>query len=249
MKEWITGRNAVYEILSLRSREFFRFYVSRNAEKKGRLAEILDLAAKRKIPANFIDRGQLDRIDENHQGLALEVSGFHYSDWQDIETRSEASGRPLFVLFLDLIQNPQNFGTLIRTAAAAGMHGVVIPTARSAGVTPAVVHASVGATEHIPIVQMNLSQGMKLLHDAGGWIVGLEGGAEAKDVDPKRLGGKLGIVVGSEGEGLRRLTRQDCDELVRLPMIGEIESLNAAVAGSIVIYLSVLNHDRSNKRE
>ena len=121
------------------------------------------------------------------------------------------------------------------------MHGIVIPTARSAGVTPAVVHASVGATEHIPIVQMNLSQAMKLMHDAGGWIVGLEGGPEATDIDPKRLGGKLGIVVGSEGEGLRRLTRQDCDELARLPMIGKIESLNAAVAGSIVIYLSVLN--------
>ena len=124
------------------------------------------------------------------------------------------------------------------------MHGVVIPTARSAGVTPAVVHASVGATEHIPIVQMNLAQGIQLMHDAGGWVVGLEGGPDASDIEPKRLGGKLGIVVGGEGEGLRRLTRAACDELARLPMAGEIESLNAAVAGSVVIYLSMMAHRR-----
>lgn len=242
MKEWITGRNAVYEILSTRSREIYQFYVSRTAEVKGRMAEILKLAAKRKLAPVYVDRVRLDRIDENHQGLALEVSGFHYSDWQDIEARCAASGRPLFVLFLDLIQNPQNFGSLIRTAAAAGMHGVVIPTARSAGVTPAVTHASVGATEHIPIVQMNLAQGIQLMHDAGGWVVGLEGGPDAPDIELKRLGGKLGIVVGGEGEGLRRLTREACDELARLPMVGEIESLNAAVAGSVVIYLSVMAH-------
>lgn len=240
MKEWITGRNAVYEILTLRSRAFFRFFVSRKAEVKGKLAEILDLANRRKTPPMFVDRGVLDRIDENHQGLALEVSGFHYSDWDDIEAKSSASGNPLFVLFLDMIQNPQNFGTLIRTAAAAGMHGVVIPTARSSGVTPAVVHASVGATEHLPIVQMNLAQAIRAMRDAGGWIVGLEGGEGAVDIAPKRLGGSLGIVVGSEGEGLRRLSREACDELVRLPMPGGFESLNAAVAGSIVIYLSVL---------
>lgn len=242
MKEWITGRNAVYEILSLRSRDIFRFYVSRNAEIKGRLAEILALAAQRKVQPIFTDRGQLDRIDENHQGLALEVSGYHYSDWADVLKRCEDSGRPLFVLFLDMIQNPQNFGTLIRTAEAAGMHGIIIPTARAAGVTPAVVHASVGATEHIPIVQMNLAQGMRLMHEEGGWIIGLEGGEGSTPIEVKRLGGKLGIVVGNEGEGLRRLSRQECDELVSLPMIGNIESLNAAVAGSIVIYLSVLGH-------
>ena len=139
-----------------------------------------------------------------------------------------------------MIQNPQNLGTLVRTAAAVGMHGIIIPQAKAAGVTPAVVHASVGATEHIRIAQMNLAQAIDILHEEGLWIIGLEGGEGTELVQPNRLGGPLGIVVGNEGEGLRQLTRKACDELAALPMSGQVESLNAATAGSVMIYLSYL---------
>ncbi len=200
------------------------------------------MAAQRKVHAAPVDRRQLDAIDPNHQGLALEVSGYHYAAIQDIFSAAEAKNEPLFVLLLDLIQNPQNLGTLIRTAAAAGMHGVVMPQARAAGITPAVVHSSVGSTEHIAIVQMNLAQAIQVLHERGVWVIGMDGGEDAAAPDPARLGGNLALVVGSEGEGMRRLTRNACDEIAALPMKGGIESLNAAVAGSIMIYLSYLTH-------
>ena len=129
---------------------------------------------------------------------------------------------------------------MVRTAAAVGMHGIIMPQAKAAGVTPAVVHASVGATEHIRIAQMNLSQAIDILHDEGLWIIGMEGGEGSSPVRPKRLGGNLGIVVGNEGEGLRQLTRKACDELAALPMAGQVESLNAATAGSVMIYLAYM---------
>ncbi len=242
MKEWITCRNAVYEVLAARRRDVFRLLVADSAEIKEKLAEIVELAGKRKLTPAFVRRKQLDSLNENHQGVALEVSGYPYADLPDIFSRADEKNEPLFVLLLDVLQNPQNLGTLIRSAEAAGIHGIVIPLARSAGVTPAVVHASVGATEHMLVASMNLGQAINELHDRDVWVVGLDGGADSKMVEPKRLGGKLAIVVGSEGDGLRNLTRRQCDEIIRLPMRGKIESLNAAVAGSIVIYLSYIEH-------
>ncbi len=242
MKEWITGRNAVYEVLIARRRDVFRLQIAVGADVKDKLAEIIGLAQKRKLEPVFVNRKQLDLLDENHQGVALEVSSYPYTELSDIFNRASGRNEPLFILLLDIIQNPQNLGTLIRSAEAAGMHGIVIPLARSAGVTPAVVHASVGATEHMLIAQMNLSQAISELHDRDVWVIGLEGSSEAKMVEPEKLGGRLAIVVGSEGEGLRQLTRKQCDELIRLPMKGAVESLNAAVAGSIMIYLSFIEN-------
>ncbi|HNY93870.1 MAG TPA: 23S rRNA (guanosine(2251)-2'-O)-methyltransferase RlmB [Flexilinea sp.] len=242
MKEWITSRNAAYEILRAGSREVFRLEIAKGATVKGRLEEIIRLAEKRKVLPIQVERSRLDSLDENHQGMALEASGFHYSDLPDIRNRAAEKQEPLFVLLLDLIQNPQNLGTLIRTAEAAGMHGIIIPPSRAAGVTPAVTVSSAGATEYIPIVQLNLSQAIRWLHEQGVWVIGLDGGAESDLADPQKLGGNLAIAVGSEGEGLRPLTRKQCDQLVRLPMKGRIESLNAASAGSIMIYLSYLIH-------
>ena len=242
MKEWITSRNAAFEILRTRSRDTFRLEIAKGATVQGKLAEIVRLAEKNKISPQMVERRELDRIDPNHQGLALEVSGFHYADLPGIIEKARAAQEPLFVVLLDLIQNPQNLGTLIRSAEAAGVHGVIMPGARSAGVTPAVVHSSAGASELLPIAQMNLAQAIDMLHDAGVWVIGLDGGADSVPVDPARLGGNLALVVGSEGEGMRPLTRKLCDEIVRLPMKGQIESLNAATAGSIMIYLSYIGH-------
>ena len=142
-------------------------------------------------------------------------------------------------MLLDVIQNPQNLGTLLRTAEAVGVHGVILPLRRSAEVTPAVVSASAGASEHMLVVQANLAQAMDELKEAGAWIIGLEGSEQAKPVEQVRLDGPLALVVGSEGEGMRDLVRKKCDDLISLPMRGRIELLNAAVAGSVVLYLAL----------
>lgn len=240
MKEWISGRNPVYEVLSAHHRDSFRLLVADSAKIEGKLAQIIDLAKKYRLSITKVPRKQLDQMGENHQGVALETAGYKYSDIHEIIASAQKREEPLFVLMLDMIQNPQNLGTLVRTAAAVGMHGIIMPQAKAAGVTPAVVHASVGATEHIRIAQMNLSQAIDILHDEGLWIIGLEGGDGTQMVQPKRLGGPLGIVVGNEGEGLRQLTRKACDELAALPMSGQVESLNAATAGSVMIYLAYM---------
>lgn len=239
MKEWITGRNPVYEVLTARRRQVFRLWVAQGAEEKGKLADIIQLAANRKIKVDRVPRAQIDDLAENPQGVALETSAYSYSALADILELASARKEPLFVLLLDVIQNPQNLGTLLRTAEAVGVHGVVLPLRRSAEVTPAVVNASAGASEHLLVAQANLAQVIDELKEAGAWIVGLEGSEAARPVGQVRLDGPLGLVVGSEGEGMRDLVRKKCDNLVSLPMRGRIESLNAAVAGSVVLYLAL----------
>jgi 23S rRNA (guanosine2251-2'-O)-methyltransferase len=239
MKEWIVGRNPVYEVLAAMRRQPFRVLIARGVEQKGRLAEIIRFAQKSNLPVEWVTRPQLDPLGENHQGIALEVSEYPYTAIQDIFDLAEQRKEPLFLLILDVIQNPQNLGTLLRTAEAVGIHGVLLPLRRAAGVTPAVVHASAGATEHLLVTQTNLAQSIDVIKQAGAWVIGLEGSEKAKPVEQTRLDGPLALVVGSEGEGLRELVRKSCDLLVSLPMRGKVDSLNAAVAGSVVLYLAL----------
>ncbi len=237
MKEWIVGRNPVYEVLRARRRTLFRLQVATGVDEKGRLSEILKMAGAQKVPVTRVNRQQLDSLGENHQGVALEASEYPYSNLPDILERAAERQEPPFVLALDLLQNPQNLGTLFRTAEAVGVHGIIIPLRRAAGVTPAVVHASAGASEHLLVAQINMAQALETLkQDAQAWVMGLEGSPEAKPYDSVRMDGPLVLVVGSEGEGMRDLVRRSCDLLVKLPMLGQIESLNAAVAGSIMLY-------------
>jgi 23S rRNA (guanosine2251-2'-O)-methyltransferase len=154
-----------------------------------------------------------------------------------LERAEQAAEDPL-ILILDTLQDPQNLGTLLRTAEVVGVHGVLLPFRRTATITPAVVSASSGASEHLLIAQANLAQSIELLKEAGIWVVGLEGSPRAQTPDQVRLEGPLALVVGSEGEGMRPLVAKSCDLLLRLPMRGRIESLNAAVAGSIALYLA-----------
>lgn len=239
MKEWIVGRNPVYEVLQARRRQSFRLWVSSGSEEKGRLAEIIRLAQAQNIQINRVPRQQLDSLDTSHQGVALETGDYPYVNLEDILIHAHDLHEPLFILILDLIQNPQNLGTLLRTAEAAGVHGIILPLARTATITPAVVNASSGATEHCLVAQGNLQQIIARLKDAGIWVIGLEGSPEAKLPEQIRLDGPLALVVGNEGEGMRPLVRKNCDLLMRLPMVGKVESLNAAVAGSIAIYLAL----------
>jgi 23S rRNA (guanosine2251-2'-O)-methyltransferase len=239
LKEWITGRNPVLECLRARRRQPFRLIVATGVEEKDRMLEILKLAETRRVPLTRVPRQQVESVGENSQGVALEVSAYPYSTLQEILSTAKLRGEPPFILILDVLQNPQNLGTLLRTAEAAGVHGVLIPLAHAVEVTPAVVSASAGASEHIQVAVLNLSQAIDTLKTAGVWVIGLEGGPEAQPVDRVNLDGPLALVVGGEGEGLRALTRRSCDVLVSLPMRGKIDSLNAAVAGSIVVYLAL----------
>jgi 23S rRNA (guanosine2251-2'-O)-methyltransferase len=239
MREWITGRNPVYEVFMAQRRQPLSLMVATGVQEKGRLETILTLAASRKIPIARVPRARLDAMSDNHQGVALEASGYPYSALEDILDLAARRGEPLFVLALDLVQNPQNLGSLLRTAEVVGVHGVLIPLARAATVTPAVVNASAGASEHLLVAQANLAQAFARLKEAGAWVIGLEGGPQSQPISQVRLDGPLALVVGNEGEGLRALVRQSCDLLASLPMRGRIESLNAAVAGSVALYLAL----------
>jgi len=245
MKEYIYSRNAVYETLRARRRQFSQLMIAEGIKEKGRINEIIKLAQKQKVKIERTPRQKLDSINRQHQGVILQASGYSYRGITEILELAAKRQEPPFVLLLDTLQDPQNLGTLLRTAEAVGVHGVIIPLARTAQVTPAVVNASSGASEHLIIAQSNLSQAITTLKAEGLWIVGLEGSPEASNPSQIRLDGPLGLVVGSEGQGMRRLVRQSCDLLLQLPMRGQIESLNAAVAGSIALYLALQARENS----
>jgi 23S rRNA (guanosine2251-2'-O)-methyltransferase len=162
MKEWIYGRNPVIETLLAKRRQPFRLLMAAGSEEKGKLGELLKLAAQRQLPVERVQRLQLDKLvgGDNHQGVALEVGAYPYMGVADIRALAEKRGEPLFVLALDMIQDPQNLGTLLRTAEIVGVHGVLLPLRRAAEVTPAVVRASAGATEHLLLAQTNLAQAL-----------------------------------------------------------------------------------------
>ncbi|MFM8322405.1 MAG: 23S rRNA (guanosine(2251)-2'-O)-methyltransferase RlmB [Chloroflexota bacterium] len=238
MREWIFGRNAVYETLRAGRRQAFRLWVAQGAQEKGRLAEVIGLARKQGVAVENPPRARLDTISDGHQGAALECSAYPYSALLDILELARQRQEAPFVLVLDTLQDPQNLGTLLRTAESVGVHGVLLPLRQTVTVTPAVVNASSGASEHLLVAQANLAQAIAALKEADVWVVGLEGSAQAQPVQRVRLDGGLALVVGSEGQGMRPLVRESCDVLMRLPMRGRVESLNAAVAGSIALYLA-----------
>jgi len=237
MKEWIWGRNPVYEVLRARRRKAYQLRMAKGLQTEGRLGDILHLAKDLSIPVSEVPRETLQGISNHNQGIALQVDEYPYTDLRlSLEGARKLNEAPL-ILLLDTLKDPQNLGTLIRTAELIGVHGLVLPFRRTATVTPAVVNASSGASEHLNITQANLAQTLMYLKEEGLWVVGLEGGAEAQPPDKVDLSGPLAVVVGSEAEGMRRLVKDSCDFLLRLPMRGKIDSLNASVAGSVALYL------------
>jgi 23S rRNA (guanosine2251-2'-O)-methyltransferase len=247
MKEWLYGRNAVYEALRARRRQFFRLRLAQGVDEKGHLADILRMAAGFKLPIEHVPRGNLDALTEGHQGVTLEANGYPYEALADVLAMGARRSEPAFILILDVLQDPQNMGTLLRTAEAVGVHGVLLPFRHTATVTPAVVNASSGATEHLVLAQVNLAQAIQQLKDENIWVIGLDAGVEAQPVDKARLDGPLALVIGGEGSGMRTLVRKSCDMLVRLPMRGKVESLNAAAAGSVALYFAWQNRGFNTK--
>jgi len=235
-EERIFGRNAVYEVLRADRRRVSAIEVAEGAEARGALKRLLDLAAQQRVPVRRVPRPELDRQSDSHQGVAASVAAYPYVTADEILEHAARCGEPPFLLVLDLIQNPQNLGTLLRSAEAVGIHGVLLAEHRAVGITPAVVSSSAGACEHLRIARGNLAQAMRAWRTAGVWLVGLEAGPESRPLDEVDLRGPLGLVVGNEGEGMRRLVRESCDVLAGLPMRGRVDSLNAAVAGSLALY-------------
>ena len=239
MQEMLYGRNPVYECLRAGRRRVLKLILQEGVRKSGVLAEAETLARKHGVPVQTVDKRQLDRLgkDVRHQGIVAEVDGYPYASMQDVLALAAERDEAPWLLVLDCLQDPQNLGTLLRTAEVVGVHGLVLPERRSVSVTPAVVSASSGASEHAQIVQVtNLVRTMKELQERGIWIAGLEAVPGATQVWEADLKGPLALVVGSEGQGMRRLVRETCDYVVELPMRGQINSLNAAVAGSVVLY-------------
>lgn len=239
MKEWIYGRNPVYEVLRAGTRQAFQLNLAQGVEEKGRLAEIISLCGKKQLKVNYVSRQLLDNLDVNHQGVALQANPYEYRDIEEMLDLASKRGEAPFILVLDALQDPQNLGTLLRTAEAVGVHGVVMPLRRTATITPAVVASSSGASEHLLVAQANLAQSLDFLIENNLWAIGLDGGQESQPLEQVNLNGPLALVVGNEGQGMRRLVRDKCDLLLRLPMRGQIESLNAAVAGSVALYLAL----------
>jgi len=228
--ELIYGAHPVEELLRAGRRKVHRVLVSGSTR-----SSILEAAKQASIPVERVERSVLDSAGDRHQGVVAEVEPYPYSDLHSI---LEAVSTRALILILDQLQDPQNLGTLIRTADAVGVDGILIPKRGAAGVTPAVVSASSGASEHLRIARINLARAMEELKKSDVWIAGLENNTDARNIYTAELEPPLAIVVGAEGHGLRRLVRESCDYLVRIPMKGSVGSLNAAVAGSIALYES-----------
>jgi 23S rRNA (guanosine2251-2'-O)-methyltransferase len=235
MKELIYGRNSVLEWLqsNLQVRRIFLA----SGQKGDTISEILHMAKKRRIQIENSDRSRLDKLlqHSHHQGVVAEVY-YEYSEIENILAVAEAKKEAPILALLDSIQDPHNLGAILRTADAAGFHGIIIPKDNSVGVTPTVVKASAGAIAHIPIVQVtNLARTIKDLKKQGFWFYGSVENSDKlyTDVD---YAGPAGIIMGSEGTGLRRLVRENCDFLISIPMYGKINSLNVSVASALVFY-------------
>jgi 23S rRNA (guanosine2251-2'-O)-methyltransferase len=235
-RERLYGRHPIHEALIAGRRRIHRVYIAEGTIRQGILGQILQEAKKAEVPVDFMPKDALESITEHHQGVVAEVDPYPYVDLEVILKRLNTGDEAGLVLLLDVLQDPQNLGTLLRTAEAVGVQGVVLPYKRGAGVTPAVVRSSAGASEHLWITRGNLARVIEKLKELGLWIVGLDMTSEAQSMDRVDLSGPIGLVVGGEGEGLRRLVRESCDFLMKLPMKGKIASLNAAVAGSVALY-------------
>jgi 23S rRNA (guanosine2251-2'-O)-methyltransferase len=238
MIDLLYGRRPVYEALRAARRRIYGMALAEGVQETGGVVgQIVSLARAAGVPLTRSSRQELDRVAPAHQGVVVETGPYPYADLDDILAFAAGRGEPPLLLLLDLLQDPQNFGSLLRTAEAVGVHGVIIPHRRAVGVTPAVVSASAGAVEHLRVAQVtNLARTIDELKRHDVWVAGLEVTPEAQLYHQADLHGPLALVVGSEGSGLRRLVREKCDFLLQLPMHGRVASLNAAVAGSVVLY-------------
>ncbi len=234
---YIYGRHPVTETLRTRARDIQRVYLT-GAGRASRMADIERLAERNSIPVTFVAKHKLDDLvgGAPHQGVVAAVAPFEYCDIEEILERARRLDEPPLILALDQIQDPHNLGSLIRSALALGAHGIIFPKDRATEVTPSVVKVSAGATAHLPIARVtNLRRALNDLKAAGVWVVG-SAAAGDRALDELDLTQPTVIVIGSEGKGMRRMVEQSCDLLVHIPMSKHLDSLNAGVAGGVILY-------------
>jgi 23S rRNA (guanosine2251-2'-O)-methyltransferase len=239
MPDFVYGHWAIMEALRANRRQFDQLLITETSEERGVVGDIVALATERGVKVRRVPRRIIDDLSNgaNHQNMALRTGPYPYVDTDDVLSYAASRGEKPFLLLLDLLKDPQNVGSLLRIADAVGVHGVILQERRGVGVTPAVVNASSGAVEHLNIVQVvNLSQTMKELKTNDVWMVGLDMGPNVATMDKTDLNISIGLVLGSEGEGMRRIVRDNCDILVCLPMRGNVASLNVSTVGAVALY-------------
>jgi 23S rRNA (guanosine2251-2'-O)-methyltransferase len=234
-KDFIGGRNPVMEALKS-GRDINKIWIAEGSQK-GSIQQIVGLAKELNVMVQYVPKKKIEQmVSENHQGVVASVAAYQYAEIDDLFHRAEQKGEDPFILILDELEDPHNLGSIMRTADAAGAHGIIIPKRRAVGLTSTVAKASTGAIEHIPVARVtNLSRAVDELKERGVWVTGTD--AKGKQ-DFRQLDGTLpiGLIIGSEGKGMSRILRDKCDFLVQLPMIGHVTSLNASVAASILMY-------------
>ena len=234
-EDMVAGRNAVMEALK-GSRSVNKLMIA-NGSTEGSIKEIIAVAKEKGVNIQYWDRSKLDSIARGirHQGVLAQVAPVQYAELEDILQVAKDRNEPPFIVLLDELEDPHNLGAILRTADAAGVHGVLIPKHRSCPLSATVAKTSAGAVEHVPVARVgNLVQTIKKLKQEGLWVAAAD--MAGKDYYDTDLTGPLLLIIGSEGQGVGRLVKEQCDFVVRIPMVGKINSLNASVAGSILMY-------------
>lgn len=236
MENIVYGRNPVIEALS--AKRSIEKIIIQDGIRHTQIAKIISMAKEKKIPFQYAVKKKLDVIceGENHQGVAAYTAAYSYSTIEDILNHAKRQGKPPFIIIAEGLTDPHNLGSIIRTANAAGADGVIIPKNRSVSLNSTVAKVSAGAVEYLPVAKVsNISSTIRELKSEGLWIVGTDLSATQLHTECD-LTGAIGIVIGNEGKGLSRIVKDNCDFLVKIPMIGEIQSLNASVAAGILMY-------------
>ncbi|MBE9917267.1 MULTISPECIES: 23S rRNA (guanosine(2251)-2'-O)-methyltransferase RlmB [Paenibacillus] len=236
-EEIIGGKHSVIEALKS-GRTINKIWVAENAQKHLTQPIIIE-AKKLGVVIQQVDKRKLDQMAPGvqHQGVVAQVAPYAYAEVEDILQAAENKGEPPFILLLDEIEDPHNLGSILRTADCTGVHGVIVPKRRSAQVTATVSKTSAGAAEYVPVARVtNLAQTIDSLKEKGIWVVGTDVSAAAGIYETNVFDGPVAIVIGNEGKGMGRLIREKCDVLIKLPMNGRINSLNASVAAGVVMY-------------
>lgn len=238
----IAGRNPVIEALKS-DHEIEKILIAKGSE--GSIRKIIGEAKERGIPLHYVEKSYIDKAAENmaHQGVLAYIAPYAYSDMEDILAIAQKRKEDLFVIILDGIEDPHNLGAIIRSADAAGAHGIIIPKRRAVGITGTVAKASAGAVEYVPVVRVpNLVQAINELKEAGIWVAAVD--MDGQDHYKADLKGKIALVIGSEGKGISKLVKDNCDFIVKIPMKGKVSSLNASNAAAILMYEVLRQRDK-----
>ena len=235
-EEYVAGKHPVLEALRA-GRSINKIFLSAQAQRS-LVQPILEEAKTRGIVVQQVDKSKLDRLvpDMQHQGVVAQAAAVAYANVDELLARAAERGEAPLIVLLDEVEDPHNLGSILRTADCTGVHGVIVPKRRSAGLTAVVAKTSAGAVEYVPVARVaNLVQTMEKLKEAGLWIAGADVGAKEGFYETN-LTGPLAIVIGNEGQGLSRLVKERCDFILSLPMAGQINSLNASVATGVILY-------------